>query len=344
MKSIRTTPFYAALLPLIFFTTSPRLGAQENGLCVPAPSGLVSLWPGESNANDVADVNHGTPLNGVTFDQGIVGQAFDFGGSLDHVRVENHPSLNFTPADSYTIEFWMKTEELGPMSLGHLTLVEKWARQVTDGYPFAVRLNTDQFGGPKGTILCGVFESPQVRHNAPNVSSMKTIDDGAFHHVACVYDHPTQTVEVYIDGVPDGSHNYTTTLVDITNETHVSFGIRGNLNELTDFNGLLDEISIYGRALSAPEIQAIFECRVPSLIEDLVQAIQELGLPGMAGQAQLNAALDALAQDPPDIQGAIGALQGFINFVNAQSGKKIPVQEAGDLMHAAQAIIDGLSQ
>ena len=79
-------------------------------------------------------------------------------------------------------------------------------------------------------------------------------------------------------------------------------------------------------------------------IEALIQDVQELALHGMAGQAQLNAALDALAQDPPDIQGAIDALQAFINFVNAQSGKKIPAPQAEDFIAAAQAIIDSLSQ
>ena len=46
----------------------------------------------------------------------------------------------------------------------------------------------------------------------------------------------------------------------------------------------------------------------------LIQDVQAPGLPGMAGQAQLNAALNALAQDPPDIQAAINALQAFINW------------------------------
>ncbi len=66
-------------------------------------------------------------------------------------------------------------------------------------------------------------------------------------------------------------------------------------------------------------------------------------MPGTAGQAQLNAALNALAQDPPNIQSAINALQAFINFVNAQSGKQIPFPKADRLIDAAQAIIDDLS-
>src|SRR5258708_26090521 len=43
--------------------------------CAPAPSGLISWWPGEGNANDVADANSGTLHGGVTFSNGVVGQA-----------------------------------------------------------------------------------------------------------------------------------------------------------------------------------------------------------------------------------------------------------------------------
>ena len=35
--------------------------------CVPASSGLISWWPGEGNANDVAGANNGTLMNGVGF-------------------------------------------------------------------------------------------------------------------------------------------------------------------------------------------------------------------------------------------------------------------------------------
>jgi hypothetical protein len=75
------------------------------------------------------------------------------------------------------------------------------------------------------------------------------------------------------------------------------------------------------------------------LIEELIDDVEDLGLPGMGGQAQLRAALKALERDPPDIQGAIDALQAFINFVNAQAGKKIPLADAEQLIDDAQVII-----
>jgi hypothetical protein len=92
-----------------------------------------------------------------------------------------------------------------------------------------------------------------------------------------------------------------------------------------------------------------FVIRLESLLEEqeesielLVEAVIEVGLPGKAGQAQLNAALGALEEVPPDIEAAIAALGDFINFIEAQRGKKIPVEDADDLIETALAIIGTL--
>jgi hypothetical protein len=43
--------------------------------CVQPPSGLVSWWPGDGNAEDIVDGNDGVLQNGATFADGKVGQA-----------------------------------------------------------------------------------------------------------------------------------------------------------------------------------------------------------------------------------------------------------------------------
>ena len=220
-----------------------------------APSSLVSWWPGEGNADDAWGDNDGTVV-GATFSQGKVGDAFDFSGTLDFVQVPHSASLDFSASDSYTVDFWVQTEG---MIEGHPALVEKWANSSTFAYPFAVRLNTGDPNfpttvGPKGTIFCGVFDGT----NFPFVWSSMAVDDNEFHHVACVFDGAAKSIEVYIDGHLDGFQDYTT-LNDVTSGEDLFFGIRGNLNPLFDFNRLLDEISIYSTALSATEVNDIFE-------------------------------------------------------------------------------------
>jgi hypothetical protein len=77
-------------------------------------------------------------------------------------------------------------------------------------------------------------------------------------------------------------------------------------------------------------------------IEDLIEILIDLDFNGRGGLAQLEAALRALNEDPPDIDETIDTLGAFINFVQAQNGKKIPADVADELIEEAQAIIDSL--
>ena len=59
-------------------TSAEPVHAQSG--CVAAPSGMVSWWPGDGNADDIVDGSPGTLQGGATFAPGMVGQAFSFPG------------------------------------------------------------------------------------------------------------------------------------------------------------------------------------------------------------------------------------------------------------------------
>ena len=82
-------------------------GAQT---CVQPSSGLVSWWPGDGNADDSVDNNHGMRQNGATFAPGMVGEAFTFDGVDDYIEVPHHSTLAIT--GTVTIEFWAQRQRL----------------------------------------------------------------------------------------------------------------------------------------------------------------------------------------------------------------------------------------
>jgi len=55
--------------------------------CDPAPAGLVAWWQAEGNAYDSIGNNNGTLINGTSFTNGEVGQAFSFNGVDNFVLV-----------------------------------------------------------------------------------------------------------------------------------------------------------------------------------------------------------------------------------------------------------------
>jgi hypothetical protein len=88
---------------------------------------------------------------------------------------------------------------------------------------------------------------------AKSVTSTQVVADGAWHHIAGVYT-TTQTMELYIDGVLQGStavggifNGYTTPHLTAGIESHA----RGYLN------GAIDDVRIYNKVLSEADIQAL---------------------------------------------------------------------------------------
>src|SRR5205814_6680636 len=75
--------------------------------CFRPPSGLIGWWPGEGNAADAVDGNHGSLQNGATFATGKVGQAFTFDGANEYVSFGNTAG-NFVTND-FSIEFGLNT-------------------------------------------------------------------------------------------------------------------------------------------------------------------------------------------------------------------------------------------
>ena len=79
----------------------------------PAPpvTGLVSWWRGEGNANDSADSNNGSALNGAGYSPGAFGTGFFFDGVNDHVRIADSPNLRLTTA--FTLAAWVNPASSG---------------------------------------------------------------------------------------------------------------------------------------------------------------------------------------------------------------------------------------
>ena len=235
-------------------------------VCVTTPSGLVSWWQGEGNAADVAGGNSGTLQGGVSFSAGMVGRAFNFDGVSNYVQVPSSSSLN--PTGSFSIETWIY-----PLQdiVGEQWLVGKWG-------------DTGELANQRSysfTLLSGRalgFSISDLAHQADSSFHTFHTDPGAitlqaWNHVAAVYDQSTGTRSIFVNGLQVKSR--TDTPITILNGVApLTFGgfVRGGGLIANYMDGLLDEVSCYNRALSAAEIQAIYnvgsagKCGLPPTI------------------------------------------------------------------------------
>jgi hypothetical protein len=226
------------------------LPAMAQTSCTTPPLGLVDWWPGEGNAVDIVGTNNGTLVNGTGFAPGEVGWAFSFNGSLsNYVSIPDSPSLDvFTT--KITIELWLKSNQSGANP--------DWRGIFSKGNSSWRLLGTTG----SGTVTFGTTGLANLQ-----LIGSRNVNDGQWHHVAAVYDGTNEYL--YVDGALDVSTPNTGSISQTSDPVYIgNVANTGNSGKYY-FNGLIDEVSIYNRALTASEIEAIYaagsagKCNMP---------------------------------------------------------------------------------
>ena len=213
--------------------------------CVPAPLGLVDWWPGEGTAQDIAGHNDGTLEGGVFFSAAKVGQGFTFDSNDDRVAIPHAPALDMQPA-GFTVEFWMMGRKNQPQN--GFTMVDKSHGYGTSlGWVFQGNSATGTIGWDVGTGL--------GHDDFVGVATSRDVLDGQFHHVAGTWEGTM--LRFYVDGALEGSLPFTTPGNNNTLPLRLGFCWASGAS-IRFFRGVLDELSVYQRALSANEVAAIY--------------------------------------------------------------------------------------
>lgn len=234
--------------------------------CATPPVGIVGWWPAEQNGDDRAGNNSASLLNGVSFAGGQVGEAFFFDGADDRVMVPSTPALNFGPAQDFSIEAWIQPlvaiTDFGVQSIVNKRYTPNFLAAV--GYEFHLvngKLACQLADAPLTTLDFHSFESP-----GPDLR------DGQWHHVALTVDRDSPTGgRLYVDGQVVMTFDPTVQPGDLSTTEPLRIGNHADPALNSHFKGRVDEVSIYNRALSEGEIQAIHaagsvgKCVLPTL-------------------------------------------------------------------------------
>ncbi|MFO0969304.1 MAG: LamG-like jellyroll fold domain-containing protein [Gemmataceae bacterium] len=206
----------------------------------------VSLWSGEGNANDSVDGNTGTLTNGATATAtGRLGQALSFDGVNDYVNVPDANNLDLS-GGSFTISAWIKPAATGST---YQVIADKSLDNTSLDYDLA---------------LNGSLQVQFWSRNLSNSLISPAVSAGVWTHVAIAEDIGATPVEsarlrLYVNGVLVDSAA-TVAGSAVTNAASLLIGARhntGGSSILQYFGGLIDEASIYSRALTSAEIASI---------------------------------------------------------------------------------------
>ncbi len=204
--------------------------------CIPvAPAGLMSWWQASGNGDDHVGGNQAFTSGGASYAEGRLGGAFHFDGDNDRVRIFSAPSLDVGKGDGFTMEFWAN-----PNSSRTSTMIE-----------YSIGLQRGVSLRQTGTGLSVDFKDTNGTSHILGANNALPV--GVWTHVAASYDRGSGEARVYINGQLQA----TSQIGSLTLATNYDLNFGGQPSLVESYEGLLDEISVYDRALFADEISTI---------------------------------------------------------------------------------------
>ncbi|MEK7112950.1 MAG: LamG domain-containing protein, partial [Patescibacteria group bacterium] len=222
--------------------------------CVEPPSGLVSWWSVDTISGttvpDIKGKNNGTlERSGFTTVPGKVGNAFHSGPNGD-IEIGNPANLNFG-SGPFSLEVWFKWE----------------GRRIGDSVDEIIRKSTYTGSSPGPGYWLMVLNTPQgnilefhvgdlidVGHAVARRATAPIVS-GVWYHAVATLDR--DIMKLYLNGELKSTVEMkgTPEVLDANTTSDAPFFIGG---PKWGFDGFIDEVSVYNKALSQSEVKAIF--------------------------------------------------------------------------------------
>ena len=207
-------------------------------------TGLISWWKFDTDATDSVGNNHGT-VTGATLNPsgGISGGAYVFDGSGDYIGLGSDSSLN--TGDYVTISIWLNPSA---WSAEFPTIYNRGAQSRSIGFNWIYTIGYSAFFYQYAD---GV--EPRARASHP-----VDLTFGNWHNLVIVHDDVAKTVIFYGNGVVIRVTDYVGDAADVTSGTAWLGTIQGSDSPNYGWNGAMDEVMIWDRALSPTEISQLY--------------------------------------------------------------------------------------
>jgi len=185
-----------------------------------------------------------------TFGQ-TAGNSMLFDGINDFVMVPHHTSLN--PGNgSWTISLWIKAPNViqrGPL-VGKRLPMEGYNQ-----YTLGIGDTNAHFPSPGKRIYVNYIDSAGISERSGHLQN--EFVDGNWHHIAMVADKTADSVFIYIDGIKQVfiiQFNFGN-WPDVGNVDSLLIGRNSNGSHF--YNGEMDELSLWNKALSPSQINTV---------------------------------------------------------------------------------------
>ena len=228
--------------------------------CFPQTGSLVSWWKGDGDATDFMGHNNGTLENGAGFGLGAVNDAFSFDGTNQYVLIGEPVPADLQIQNAITLSAWIYPTAY-PTSNGTPSGSATWGMIMGSDYSYdgaSIFLNGTQNAAtnvPVGSIEFALGDG-SAWHLALTTTQVP-LNQWTLVTAAATANNPMQ---VYFNGVAqptvnDGTSQWNGTVAYSSSEW---FAIGQDNAANYPFNGLIDEVQVYNSALSAAQVQGIY--------------------------------------------------------------------------------------
>jgi hypothetical protein len=214
--------------------------------------GLVGWWPFNGNANDESGNGNDGTVNQATlsFDRfGISNSSYYLNGQTDFISV---PDASSMLPSNISLSCWIKIPSIYTANNDFGRII----RSRFFGYTLTYVNSLNSIG----------FEIWTNSANSTSVSTSNIVmNDDVWHHLIGTFDGTE--IEFYFDGLSIGSMPAPNSSIYYSSDGLVMFGRDGNNpSPLTGlYQGWIDDIAIYNRALTEQEIQTLYTGQCPTV-------------------------------------------------------------------------------
>ena len=204
-------------------------------------NGLVGWWPFNGNANDESGNGNNGTVNGATLTTdrfGALDKAYDFDGVDDIIIVTNEN--NFDLQQGISISVWIKKSTMSSSS----HIISKF-QNFDDSYSVKT-VNTN--------LGFDLAQSPAAWTQFTSNSNVDT----SWTKILVTRDFISSQVKLYVNGILDTVSVYTPLIAN--SQAPLTFGdfFGNNFSPGSRFDGVIDDIGIWNRALNQQEITDLY--------------------------------------------------------------------------------------